>query len=108
LNLVGTASINLPNQSLTLVNVPVTGTVSAGMWLVAEVDSPDGNGVSGLWVGSNNLGQSDPSYISSTVCGLTNPTDLAAIGQSQMMVVINVYGDEVVGGESCDAPQNIP
>src|SRR6185436_1773755 len=54
---------------------------------------PDGQpNQNSFFIGSNNLGQSGPSYISAASCGIANPTNLASIGFPNMHIVMNVLG----------------
>jgi len=96
---IGTANINVPDQSLTLFQIPVTGTAPAGSELVVEIFTPDGQTTgNSFFIGSNNLGQSGPSYLMAADCGVTVPTDVAAIGFPGMHIVMNVTGDVAGGG----------
>ena len=97
LTLIGTANLNIPQQSLTLLNVPVVGVVanSATHDLVVEAFTPDGQVAGNLiWVGSNALGETGPTYIAAAGCGIGQPTPLAAIGFPQMQMVMVVNGDQ--------------
>ncbi|MGB0384510.1 MAG: carboxypeptidase regulatory-like domain-containing protein [Ardenticatenaceae bacterium] len=94
LTAIGSAEVNLPDQSLTIASVPVSGTVPAGSTLVVELFTPsgvaDGNT---FFVGSNNQGQTDPSYIRASFCGVSQPTNVTNIGAANMQLVMNVTGD---------------
>jgi len=94
---IGTAMVTVPDQSLTFVTVPITGTVPSGSELVVDVASEDGvvNG-SAFLIGSNNLGQTAPSYLTAPDCGIATPTDLADVppGYPNMQIVINALGTE--------------
>ena len=103
---IGTATTSLAAQSLSLVNVPVSGTATAGSTLVVEVAAGDFSGEAAFFIGSNALGQTAPSYLAASGCGLTEPTDTAAIGFASMHIVMNVtgtVGDSLV----CDAPDSV-
>ncbi len=89
--LIGTQNFNLPDQALTVVSLPVTAEVPPGSELVVEINNPAGNR---FWIGSNNLGQTAPSYLSASDCGIANPTDVASIGFPNMHTVMNVVGSE--------------
>ena len=93
---IGSNTINLPNQDLTIVNVPVAGVAPPGSTLVVEVFTPDGQqSGSGFWIGSNAAGQTGPSYLSTPGCGgIPEPTDIATLGFPNMHIVMNVNGDE--------------
>ncbi|MDO8550403.1 MAG: T9SS type A sorting domain-containing protein [Ignavibacteria bacterium] len=94
LTLIGTTSINVPDQSLSIFNIPVTGVAPVGSELVVEIFTPDGQATgNSFFIGSNSLGQTGPSYINATDCGIPTPTDLAAIGFPNMHIVMNVTGD---------------
>ncbi len=90
---VGTATVNVADQALTLLDVPVSGTVPAGAELIAEVFTPSGQ-VDGhsLFVGSNAAGQSGPGYIQASSCGIGSPTSLATIGFPNVHLVLSVLG----------------
>jgi hypothetical protein len=90
---IGSAEVTLDPQELSLVTVPVEGTAPAGSTLVVEIDSPDQSGSGRLFVGSNDSGQTAPSYIRSEGCAMPEPTDLAEIGFAGMHIVMNVTGD---------------
>jgi subtilisin family serine protease/subtilisin-like proprotein convertase family protein len=105
MTLIGTADVALDPQSLTIATVLVTGTVPAGSTLVVEIAAPNMTGVSGFWIGSNTAGETAPSYIASTPCGLPNPLAFGAIGFPNVHVVMNVTGD--AAPVSCDAPGGV-
>ncbi|HWM22558.1 MAG TPA: hypothetical protein VNO51_22895, partial [Ilumatobacteraceae bacterium] len=97
LTLIGSANADVASGELTIVSVPVTGTAPAGSTLVVEIDAPDMSGAGRLFIGSNDEGQSAPSYLRSESCGLVEPTDTADIGFPNMQIVMNVTGE--VGGD---------
>ncbi|MEP6787142.1 MAG: DUF4394 domain-containing protein [Acidobacteriota bacterium] len=103
LTLIGTANVDLQDQGLTVLNVPLTATVPAGtLEIVMEVLTPDGTDPgNSIFLGSNAAGQSGPSYIQAAECGLGTPTDLATIGFPNMHLVFNIHG-------SCTAPTPTP
>jgi subtilisin family serine protease len=105
---IGSASASLSAQQATIVPVPVTGTAPAGSTLVVEVDVPDMSGVGGLFIGSNPDGQTAPSYLRSASCGLSEPTDTAAIGFPGMQIVMNVTGTTDVEEPVCGSPTSVP
>lgn len=94
LTLLGTQAVDLPDQNLSIMNVPVTATIASGSVLVIEVFSPNGQ-IDGnsFFIGSNNLGQSDLSYLAAADCGVTEITDVAAVGFPNNHYVINVNAD---------------
>ncbi len=94
LTLLASKILNIPAQSLTLVNVPMIAAVPAGSELVLEIYSPDGfNTSNGFYMGANGLGQSGPSYIASDSCGIP-PTPTAGIGFPNAMWVMSVTGTD--------------
>jgi hypothetical protein len=89
-----TGSFIVADQLLTVLQVPLVVTVPAGTaQLVMEVNSPDGSlAFNQFRIGSNNLGQTAPSYISAAACGAPDPVDLALVGFPDMHIVFNVNG----------------
>jgi hypothetical protein len=57
----------------------------------AQTDS-GGNGA-GFFPGSNGLGQSAPSYISASACGISTISDIAAIGFPNVHIVLTATGN---------------
>lgn len=100
LTLVGTTgSITVPDQSLTLLDVPVTGIVPAGSQLVVEVFTPDGQIDGNLFfIGSNAAAETAPSYWSAPACLHPAPIALAGAGFPNMRIVETVTGTETVSG----------
>lgn len=97
LTLIGTVPITVPDASLTVLNFlgGPTG-VPASANLVVEVFTPDGQTAgNSFFIGSNNLGQTGPSYLSAPDCGVTAPTSTAAIGFPGMHIVMTVNGNFV-------------
>jgi hypothetical protein len=91
--LLGSTTVNVTDQSLTNLSVPIGALASALSELVVEIHVPDGvltNDV--FFAGSNNDGQTRPTYISSTGCGILTPINLAAIGFPDSHVIITVVG----------------
>jgi hypothetical protein len=87
----------VPDQDLSFLIVPVTSTVPSRSQLVVDVASEDGTvNLSAFSIGSNNEGQTAPSYMTAPDCGVPTPTDLADIppGYPNMHVVINALGTE--------------
>ncbi|MBK6328303.1 MAG: carboxypeptidase regulatory-like domain-containing protein [Chloroflexi bacterium] len=94
MTLIGTVNTAVSDQNLTIINVPVTGVVPSGGTLVVEVFTPDGS-IAGnlLFVGSNNLGETAPTYLVAADCSITEPTDTTTIGFPDMQMVMNVTGE---------------
>jgi hypothetical protein len=96
---IGTATVQVADQGLTILNIPVTGSAPAGSELVVEVFTPDGRPTGTLFfIGSNAGGQTGPSFLSAADCGVTVPTTTAAIGFPNMHIVMNVNGCEQAPG----------
>ncbi len=93
MTLIGQAAVDISDQDLTHFAIPVTGLAPTGSTLVVEFFTPDGNaGGNLLFVGSNNLGQTAPTYLAAADCGVTEPMDVADIGFPGMHLVMNVTG----------------
>jgi subtilisin family serine protease len=105
---IGSATVTLNAQDMTLVSVPVTGTAPAGSTLVVEIDVPDMSGQGALFIGSNPNGQTAPSFLRSASCGLAEPTDTAAIGVPGMHIVMNVTGTAQTETPVCEVPSSTP
>jgi hypothetical protein len=93
LTLLGTATVSVSDQAQAIFPAAVAGTVPAGSKLVVEINTPSGQpNVATFFIGSNGLGQSGPSYLSATDCGVSEPTNTEAIGFPSMQIVLNVVG----------------
>ena len=76
-------------NSLTLVNVPISGSFSNDDVLVLEWVVPE----STVFFGGNELGQTDPTYLMAPGCGATEPMNLAELGDFPLNAwVANVHG----------------
>lgn len=97
--LLGTAAVNIPDSSLTVISVPLAASFPAGgTEMVVEVFTPDGSAAgNSFFIGSNNLGESGPSYLLAADCGVTVPTPTGAIGFGNMQIVLDVGGDAAGG-----------
>jgi uncharacterized repeat protein (TIGR01451 family) len=101
--LIGTADTMVADQALTIIDVPVVGTAPAGSTLVVEFFTPNGQTAgNSLFVGSNNLGQTDFTYLAAADCGVPEPLDTGSIGFPDMHLVMNVVGEE--SGVAPDVP----
>jgi hypothetical protein len=106
-SLIGSVALNLPDQALTIANIPVTGSVPAGGTLVVEFFTPNGQTAgNSLFVGSNANGQTDATFLAAADCGITEPTDTAAIGFPDMQLVMLVNGT-LAGPAFCDNVDDI-
>lgn len=91
---IGEATVPAPADArLTSLNVPVSGTISdvAASDLVVEISTED-ESASGLafYIGSTNAAETHPSFLSSTACGLAEPTLTAAINFPDMHIIQTV------------------
>ena len=98
LTLQGTANftVDVPNN-LTIVSVPLNATIPAGAIMVYEMKINLG-ALNVFFPGSNAAGQTGVSWIASAACGITSPTDFAAIGFPDVHMIMNVVGEEAGGG----------
>lgn len=96
LTLLTQATIQLDNASNgTLVTIDVPDAIiSPQLDLVIEVNVPNGQSQPAIFLpASNDLGQTDPSYLSAPACGFAEPTDLALLGLPDMHLVMVVNGE---------------
>ncbi len=99
LNLLNSVTLNISDQSGTILNVPINADLPPGSELVVEVFTPDGTAQGNrFFIGSNAAAETGPSYISAPDCGIITPTTTAAIGFPNMHIVMNVKGCEDTGG----------
>src|ERR1041384_4014425 len=91
---IATTTVNVADQTNTVLNVPLVAVVPAGTTqLIMEVNSPDGQAAGhSFFLGSNVAAETGPSYLSAASCGITTPTDTSAIGFPNMNIVFNVNG----------------
>lgn len=72
--------LTVDDQEATMLEVPLDVVVPADAVLVVELFTPDaGDTGHSLWLGANDQGQSAPSYIRSTACEVTEPTDVGTL-----------------------------
>lgn len=91
----GSASfIANPEHDGTIVSVPFDVTVPEGSKLVVSIgyNAATENGHI-IYLGSNNLGQTSPTYISSVGCSIAAPTTMADIGYAGVHLIMNVVGE---------------
>jgi uncharacterized repeat protein (TIGR01451 family) len=101
LTLIGSATQSFTAQTLQVVTVPVAATVPPGATLVVEIAAPAMTGHQLFVPGSNNLGQTGPSYVNSFgQCSVSDITDYADLGQPDIHLVMSVTGTPV----SCALP----
>jgi hypothetical protein len=102
---IGSAEVTLRPQTMSIVEVPVTGTAPAGSTLVVEVAAPDLRRGS-FYPGANPDGQAAPSYLASAACGLPEPAPTAALGFPDLQFLLDVTG--VAAVPACDTPTGTP
>jgi hypothetical protein len=97
LELVTMDSYQIPDQQVSIHTMPISAVIPAGATLVAEFFVPDGSlGGNRFFVGCNNDGQQDPSYIEAPSCddvsaGIVDLT-AAGAGFETRAVILNVRG----------------
>lgn len=93
---VATQPVTVTDQDLQILNIPISATVPAGSTMAVEFWTPDGDVIGNtLYVGSNNLGESSPSYLTATDCGINTPSTTSSIGFPEMQIVMNVQGTHI-------------
>jgi len=97
LTLIATQAISVADQTLSILNVPISATIPAGTILVIEVSTPSGQAVgNSFFIGSNNLGETDASYLATADCNIFEPTTTAGIGYPGMNTVMTVNADSAI------------
>jgi hypothetical protein len=101
LNEVGSEVHAQADADLEFFNVTASGCCDADTESMSvELEAPLDCTVAGcgqLYIGSNNLGQSGPTYLASVSCGVNDPTNIADIGFPDMHLVMIVNGDGTDG-----------
>jgi hypothetical protein len=92
---IASTTVNVMDQTQTILNVPISATVPAGTSeLVMEVFTPNGLASGNAFtIGANAAAQTGPSYASSANCGNPAPTNTADIGRPDMHIVFNIQGN---------------
>lgn len=92
--LIGTTNTTIGAGALFFQDIPVTVPAQAvGTQIIVEIFTPSGQSVHNrFFIGSNNLGESAPGYISAVECGAPNPTILASAGAPNMHTLIGLTG----------------
>ncbi len=91
---IGTAKVTVPDETLTIVDVPISATVQAGSTLVAEITVPNGEFRGDYFFpGANSSGQTGPTWVKSE-CGGPQPEDAASLGFPDFHLVLAVHGVE--------------
>lgn len=100
LDLLASETVNLQPQQTSLVTVPISAEVPAGATLVMEIAAPSMDGIGAFFAGSNNLGQTAPSYIATSACGISQPATFASINFPNVHLLMSVTGH----AETCGLP----
>lgn len=112
LTLLSAVTTTLAPQALSLVTVPVSVVVPAHQPLVVELFVPSGMANNHLlYVGSNTLGQTAPTYARAPACGQAEPVDVAALGAPEAHWVLSVWGEELINTApslALTAPLTVP
>jgi hypothetical protein len=77
--------------------------VDSSTELIVAIDIAANPGPPGNYdfrIGVNDLGQADPSYLTSTACGLTSVGTFAAIGFPDNHMILNLLGDSTLGTDN--------
>lgn len=96
--LLGSEAVFIPDFTVAglltyALSTPVDCSNFGGDDLVLELALPDGMPTqSGFFYGGNSAGQSSPTYLSSTACGIPEPLDVAAIGFPSSHMLFDVCG----------------
>jgi hypothetical protein len=85
--------VSIADQELTLIDVPIEAAVPTGGTLAVEYMTPNGQAAGNkLFVGTNSLGQTAPTYFRAASCGNSQPANLADIGFPEVHLVLEVVG----------------
>jgi hypothetical protein len=90
-----TVEVEIEDQEMALLEVPIQADVAPGTKLVVEFAVPDSAGDGELlFIGSNVEPQTAPTYWRSTACGVPEPTDVAVapIDHPEVHAVLEVRG----------------
>jgi len=114
LTLLHTEMFMVQNNTMALItqtmNPPVPFTVN-GDDLVVELYYGDGvANMEFFFIGSNQAGQTGPSYLAATGCGTAEPTDIATLGFPNMHIILDVNivppGGITLGNRFCSSAVN--
>ena len=91
LTLLGRVDVTVPDQALTVLDVPFEILIAGNETVVAEVSVPDGRELGNrLVVGSNSDGQTAPVFLSTTACETVQPVTLESLAFPDAHVVLAV------------------
>jgi hypothetical protein len=84
----------LSDMSNGIITVPISATIAGTGTLVVEIANPDGYNDDDLfYIGTNNLGETSPSYIYTPDCGVYDITAISTLGvASPVDLLIDVFG----------------
>ncbi len=92
------------NEIVTADFAPLGGVfVPGGTTMIVEVATPDTTFVSAFVIGSNDDGESDPSYLRSEACDIAECTSFADVGYPDVHIVqrVHFYYGEFLQGACC-------
>lgn len=104
LQLIGSTTATLAASSLELVDVPVAAFAEAGSTVVVEIQAPDLTGVGEFRPGSNQAGETAPSYTVAPSCNVPEPARYADLGLADVNLVMAVTGQASI---VCATPSQI-
>lgn len=95
--LIGTTNTTVANGALFFQDIAVSAPMQpVATEIVVEIFTPNGQTPNHrFFIGSNNLGQSAPSYISAADCGVPNPINVATAGAPNMHTLIGLVGNNI-------------
>ena len=95
LTLIGTTTLDVPDQAGTHFPIDITGTAPAGSELVVEISIPNGILDGNIFfMGINDFGQTAPSYVMAPTCSFPVPTPVTVPpGFPSQHYVMSVSGD---------------
>ena len=109
ITLVGEETIDVDDQELMLVTADVDGVVPAGSNLIVELSyEGDEEGNTILFLGSNDAGESGPTYIMSTGCEINDPIEIADVANgAEIHIIMSVTGTSGAAGVEDNALANL-
>jgi subtilisin-like proprotein convertase family protein len=98
--LIGTQTVSVPNQNLSLftANLTTPVTVPNNSTIVVELFTPSGQATGrSFFIGSNSAAETGVSYISAATCGISTPTPIGTVGFPNMHIILNLGGTTGTG-----------
>jgi len=107
--LIGTTTLDVPDQAVTHFPIAVTGSAPAGSELVVEISIPDGIAEGNkFFIGINDYGETAPSYIMAPSCGFPVPAPATVPpGFTDQHYVMSVTGNITVPVELTSFTANV-